>query len=133
MQSSVPSRAPSKSTGIGGDSSGGATAVQLAATRAAINVEYAKESKKSQDTVMGDLSQIYFQRGFEAAASQLKIDLSSKSDQIPIPKLNALLKLMASGVERSGGAHRSADRIDSDDRHSQQSGRHQPQHRCNME
>ena len=100
MQSSAPSPAPSKSTGIGGDSSGGATAVQLAATRGAINAEYAEESEKSQDAVMGDLSQIDFQRGFKAAAiaTQLKIDLSSKSDQIPISKLNTLLKLMASGA-----------------------------------
>ena len=49
MHVSAPSPAPSKNTGIGGASSGGATAVQLAAKRAAINVEYAEESDKSQD------------------------------------------------------------------------------------
>ena len=32
------------------------------------------------------------------AAAQLKIDLKSKADQISIPKLNTLLKLMASGA-----------------------------------
>ena len=47
---------------------------------------------------MGDLSSIDFQQSFEEAATQLKINLSSKSDQIPIPKLNALLKLMATGA-----------------------------------
>ena len=49
MQSSAYSPAPSKRTGIGGDSSGGATAAQLAATRADINAGYAEESGKSHD------------------------------------------------------------------------------------
>ena len=105
MQLCAPSPAPSKSTGIGGDSSGGATAVQLAATRAAINAECAEESEKSQDAVMGDLSQIDFQRGFKAAAHQLKIDLTSKLDQIPISKLNTLLKLVASGALKEVEEH----------------------------
>ena len=59
---------------------------------------------------MGDVSSIDFQQSFEEAAKQLKINLSSKSDQIPIPKLNALLKLMATGAmkEVDGGMHRSS-------------------------
>ena len=75
-----------------------ATANRLAAARATVNAESAAESEKSQDAVMGDLSMIDFQQTFQAAAAQLKIDLKSKPDQTPTPKLNALLKLMASGA-----------------------------------
>ena len=59
---------------------------------------------------MGELSSIDFQQSFKEAAKQLKIDRSlSKSDQIPIPKLNALLKLIATGAmkEVEGDAIRS--------------------------
>ena len=98
MHDTVPSPAPSKSTDIGGASSDGATASLLAATRAAINAGFAEDGEKSQDAVMGDLSKIDFQRSFKEAASKLKIDLTSRSDQIPISKLNCLLKLMASGT-----------------------------------
>ena len=54
---------------------------------------------------MGDLSSIDFQEKFKEAAKQLKIDLTSKSDQIPIPKLNALLKLMATGAMKEVEQH----------------------------
>ena len=98
MQDSAPSPAISKSIGIGAPAGLDATASQLAPRRAVVNAESATESEKSQDAVMGDLSKIDFQRSFKEAASKLKIDLTSRSDQIPISKLNSLLKLMASGT-----------------------------------
>ena len=54
---------------------------------------------------MGVLSETEFQKGFKEAASKLKIDLTSKSDQIPISKLNFLLKLMASGAMKEVEKH----------------------------
>ena len=98
MQDTAPSPAPSKSTGSGAPRGLDATASAVAAQRAEANAASASEAEKSQDAVMGDLSSIDFQQSFEEAAKQLKINLSSKSDQIPIPKLNALLKLMATGA-----------------------------------
>ena len=99
MQDTAPSPAPSKSTGSGAPRGLDATASSVAAQRAEANAAYLSfEAEKSQDAVMGDLSSIDFQQSFEEAATQLKINLSSKSDQIPIPKLNALLKLMATGA-----------------------------------
>ena len=47
---------------------------------------------------MGDLSKIVFQQTFQAAAAQLQMNLKSKADQMPIAKLNTLLKLMASAA-----------------------------------
>ena len=48
---------------------------------------------------------IDFQQTFQAAAAQLKIDLKSKPDQTPTPKLNALLKLMATGAMKEVEQH----------------------------
>ena len=71
-----------------------AAATAAAAQRAEADTASASEAEKSQDAVMGDLSSIDFRQSFKEAAKQLKIDVSSKSDQIPIPKLNAPLKLI---------------------------------------
>ena len=98
MRDTAPRLAPNKSTGIGAPGGPEATASRLAAKRATVNAECAAESEKSQDAIMGDLSMIDFQQTFQAAAAQLKIDLKSKSDHVPIPKLNDILKLMASGA-----------------------------------
>ena len=98
MQDTAPSPAPSKSTGSGTPRGLDATASAVAAQRADANAASASEAEKSQDAVMGDLSSIDFQQSFKEDAKQFKTNLSSKSDQIPIPKLNALLKLMATGA-----------------------------------
>jgi hypothetical protein len=97
-QDTTPSPAPSKSTRSGAPRGLDTTASGIAAQRAEANAASASQAEKSQDAVMGDLSSIDFQRSFKEAAKQLKIDLGSKSDQIPISKLNTLLKLMATGA-----------------------------------
>ena len=98
MQDTAPSPAPSKSTGSGAPRGLDATASAVAAQRAEANAASASEAEKSQDAVMGDLSSIDFQQSFEEAAKQLKINLSSKSDQIPIPELNSVLNPTATGA-----------------------------------
>ena len=99
MQGPAPSPAPSKtSTGIGGNGGLDATASRLVEARAAVNAESAAEPDKSQDAVMGDLSSMDSRQRFKEAAKQMKIDLTSKPDQMPISELNVLLKLMASGA-----------------------------------
>ena len=99
MQDTAPSPAPSKS-GSGPYSGPDATATAAAAQRAEADAASASEAEKPQDAVMGDLSSIDFTRSFKEAAKQLKIDLGSKLDQIPISKLNTLLKLMATGATK---------------------------------
>ena len=99
MQDTAPSPAPSKS-GSGPHRGPDATATAAAAQRADADAASASEAEKSQDAVMGDLSSIDFQQSFREAAKQMKIDLGSKSDQIPIPELNTLLKLMATGATK---------------------------------
>ena len=98
MQDTAPSPAPSKSTGSGAPRGLDATASAVAAQRAEADAASASQAEKSQDAVMGDLSSIDFQQNFKEAANQLKIDLSSKSDQKSIPTFDALLKLMATGA-----------------------------------
>ena len=105
MQDATPSPAPSKSTGTGGGISAGATSAALATSRAAVIAGMAEEGEKSQDAVMGDLSKVDFQRSINDAVKQMKIDLTSKSDQTPIGTLNSLLKLMASGAMKEVGEH----------------------------
>ena len=99
MQDTAPSPAPSKS-GSGPSSGPDATAIAAAAQRAEADAASASEAEKSQDAVMGDLSSIDFQGNFREAAKTMKIDLDSKSDQIPISKLKTLLKLMATGATK---------------------------------
>ena len=98
MQDTAPSPAPSKSNGSGPSKGPDATASAAAAQRAEAGAASASEAEKSQDAVMGDQSSIDFQRSFKEAAKQLKIDLGSKPDQMPISKLGTLLKLMATGA-----------------------------------
>ena len=87
----MPSLAPSRSNDTR------VTAV-LAAKRAAVNAAFAEDGGKSQDAVMGGLNNPDFQDAIKEATKELKTNLKSKSDQIPISKLNALLKLVATGA-----------------------------------
>ena len=111
-------------------------AAQLVAMHAAINVGYAKESWKSQDAVMGDVSKIDFQQVFQEAASKLNMDLMSKLDQILILKRSSLLKLMATRAMKEVEEQTDllvADRINGDNCNNQCSNHHQSQHSCDME
>ena len=84
MQDTAPSPAPSKSGHYRGPE---ATATATAAQRADADAASASEAEKPQDAVMGDLSSIDFKANFREAAKTMKINLESKSDQIPISKL----------------------------------------------
>ena len=96
-QDTTPSPAPSRS---GPNRGPDATATALAAQRAEADAASASQAEKSQDAVMGNLSSIDFTVQFREAAKQMKIDLDSKSDQIPISKLRSLLKVMATGATK---------------------------------
>ena len=97
MQDTAPSPAPSRSGPYYGPD---ATAIATAAQRADADAASASEAEKSQDAVMGDLSSIDFKGSFREAAKTMKINLESKSGQIPMSKLKALLELMATGATK---------------------------------